>query len=143
MSDAEAPLSRGRLRAARVLMLLAALAAVLSAVDALVALPAAAPGTEFVEAWRAFGLVVFAGLFVLLAVAPQACRGVWELVIFHKVALTVTGIVHADVPGAATVIIADGLLSALLVSAYVLCRGWQAWRAATPTRPGAGEKEAT
>ena len=45
-----------------------------------------------VETWRAYGLVVFAGLFALLAWNPLGHRGLWELVIAHKVALTVTAL---------------------------------------------------
>ncbi|MBM7808225.1 hypothetical protein JOD57_004062 [Geodermatophilus bullaregiensis] len=36
--------------------------------------------------------MVFAGLFALLAWRPLGYRGVWELVIFHKVAVTTTAL---------------------------------------------------
>ena len=48
------------------------------------------PELKVLEAWRAYGLVVFAGLFILLALRPRAMRGVWELAIFDKAALTLT-----------------------------------------------------
>jgi hypothetical protein len=110
-------------------MFIAAVAAALTAVPAVLALPGAEGGTELLEAWRAYGLVVFAGLFVLLGRHPLAQRGLWELVIFHKVALTFTAMafaVHSVAADACTVLVADGALSVLLVTAYVLCRGWRA-----------------
>lgn len=87
---------------ARVLLAVAALAAALSAVWALAGLPWAERDTALVEAWRAYGLVVFAGLIALLARRPNGHRGVWELVIFHKVALTATAAVLASQGGSPT-----------------------------------------
>jgi hypothetical protein len=57
---------------------------------------------------------------VLLARRPRAYPGVWELAILNKVALTITALFTGD----GTVLAADGVLSALLVAAYVLARGW-------------------
>lgn len=117
------------LRAARVLMAVAAVAAGAAAVFAVAGLGAANPETVVVETWRAYGLVVFAGLFALLAWRPVGYRGVWELVIAHKLALTITALVLG--PGAAgtgEVIVWDGALSVLLLVAYLSCRGWRSWR---------------
>lgn len=66
-----------------------ATAAALTAVWTVAALPWAERGVAVLAAWRAYGLVVFAGLFALLARRPHGHRGVRELVIFHKVALTI------------------------------------------------------
>jgi hypothetical protein len=119
-------------------MWVATVAAGLSAISALATLGAADRDTAVVEAWRAYGLVVFAGLFALLAWRPLAWRGVWELVIFHKVALTVTALSYASGAGAAdteTIIVWDGGLSVVLLLAYISCRGWRSWR--QPHRPNA------
>ena len=62
-----------------------------SAVSALSSVVAANDSTRGVEVWRMYGLAVFAGLFVLLALRPRRYRGVWELAIANKLALTVTG----------------------------------------------------
>jgi hypothetical protein len=125
----------GRDRIAKVMVWLAAVGAASSAVAAVAAVWDADGGTKVVETWRAYGLVVFAGLFVLLALAPRGYRGVWELVILHKVALTLTALLysaHGDIADTATIIAWDGTVSVLLVGAYVLARGWTAspaWRA--------------
>ena len=119
-------------------MALAAAGAVLAAIPALVALPDAARESALVEAWRAYGLLVFAGLFALLARRPLALRGLWELVLLHKLALTLTAALLAARGGAAdtgTVLVSDGALSALLLTAYVLCRGWSAGRRSFPRPP--------
>ena len=62
----------------------------------------------------------------------------WELVIFHKAALTLTALAwrsaQPPVADAASVVTVDGALTVLLVAAYLLTRAWTAWR---PTRPSA------
>jgi len=94
---ADAPVERttgalsSRDRVGRALLWLAALGAVVSAVSALSSVVAANDSTRGVEVWRMYGLAVFAGLFVLLALRPRQYRGVWELAIANKLALTVTG----------------------------------------------------
>ena len=127
-----------RRRLASGLLALAALSALGSAADGIADLAAADPQLKVLEAWRGYGLVVFAGLFTLLALRPQAMRGVWELAIFHKAALTLTALAwrSADPPvaDAAAVVTVDGALTVLLVAAYLLTRAWTAWR---PTRASA------
>ena len=117
----------GRERAAQALLWLAAVAAAGSAVSAVSDVAAAGGTTRVVETWRAYGFLVFAGLFVLLALRPHGYRGVWELVIANKVALTVTALAYASsggIAGTGTIIGWDGGLSVLLVAAYVLSRAW-------------------
>ncbi len=92
--------SQVRSRTGRLLMIVAALAAAVTAISSIAALSSATVETRLLEAWRAYGLVVFAGLFVLLGLRPHACRGVWELVVFHKTALTGTALVFAARGGA-------------------------------------------
>ncbi|MFC4044600.1 hypothetical protein ACFO1B_39850 [Dactylosporangium siamense] len=132
-TSARSPRS-GRDRIARIMLWLAAVGAVGAALTAAGAVWDADGSTKVVETWRAYGFVVFAGLFVLLALAPRSYRGVWELVIFHKVALTMTALLyaaHGDIADTATIAGWDGTVSVLLVAAYVLSRGWTsspAWR---------------
>ncbi|MFF2082299.1 hypothetical protein ACFVVM_00895 [Nocardia sp. NPDC058176] len=121
------PTSTRRETAAKVLLWLAAAGAAVAALSSIPAVLDAGSATKIVETWRGYGFVVFAGLFALLALRPHGYRGVWELVIFHKVALTLTAVVFAvqgGVDDTATVIVGDGILSVLLVLAYVLARGW-------------------
>jgi hypothetical protein len=73
-----------------VLMLLATLGALFSFVGSLGTVLAAPPPIQLVESWRMYGFLVFAGLFVLLALWPRLYPGVWELVIFHKAAMAIT-----------------------------------------------------
>lgn len=128
-------------RAARALLGVAAVAAGSAAVFAVAGLGAASSETVVVETWRAYGLAVFAGLFALLAWNPLGYRGVWELVIAHKVALTITALLlGSGASGTGQVIAWDGGLSVLVLIAYLSCRGWRSWRrplveGATPPSP--------
>jgi hypothetical protein len=80
-----------------------------------------------------FGFPVFAGLFVILAAAPRRTSGLWELVIANKVALTIAGATFlSDIDGKNDFLYGDGILSALLIAAYVLTRGWTAWNKPSP-----------
>jgi peptidoglycan/LPS O-acetylase OafA/YrhL len=90
------------------------------------------------EAWRTFAYLVFAGLWALLAVAPRRQRGLWELVLLHKIVFTVFAFAMiGDVPEAQTTGLIDLGLVVTTGLAYVLCRGWYAWRT---TAPRAGEQ---
>lgn len=120
---------RGRDRVATVLLLLAALGALFSFVDAIGAAMAADPGARVTESWRMYGFLVFAGLFVLLALRPRRSPGVREPVIFHKTAVAVTAaaLVRGGAEDAATVAAADGVLAVVLITAYFLSRGYSDW----------------
>ncbi len=110
--------------------LTAALAAGSAAAD-IAATDLAGTTSTVAETWRAYGLLVFAGLFALLASRPHASRGIWELVIFHKLAMTVTALVYSargGIPDTGTTLLGDGVLTLVLVTAYVSCRGWRAWQ---------------
>lgn len=114
-------------RIARVLLVVASVGALASALLSAGDVAGADGGTKMALTWQAYGFVVFAGLFALLAHRPRGYRGVWELVIFHKVALTVTAAAyaaHGGVQGTGAVLLGDGIVSALLIAAYVLARGW-------------------
>ena len=115
---------------------LAALAAVASAVQTVGSTP---PDTFIVETWRVAGLAVFAGLFALLAYRPRHYAGVWELVIANKLALTLVAFTAAPrTTDAGITAIVDGTLTAVLVAAYLLCRGWRAWGRVTSDPMSAG-----
>lgn len=105
---------------ARALLVVASVGAAVAAVPAAADAFAAGGALRSALVWQAYGLLVFAGLFALLAWRPRAYRGVWELAILNKLALTVTALFTGDGP----TLVADGVLSALLVAAYVLARGW-------------------
>ena len=124
-------------RIGRGLLWIAAAAAAGAAVSAVTTAVGAPGPTKIVETWRLYGLVVFAGLFVLLALRPRAYRGVWEVALFNKLALTVTALAyaaHGGISGAGSIIAWDGGLSLVLAAAYVCCRGWAAW---SPSAQGA------
>lgn len=77
-----------------------------------------------------YGFAVFAGLYVLLAIHPRRYPGVWELVIFHKTAMSVTAaLVGGVATDAATVAVIDGSLAAMTITAYFLARGYTGWAA--------------
>jgi hypothetical protein len=119
-------------RIGRVLLWIAAVGAAGAAVSAISTVLGAGGTTKVVETWRLYGFVVFAGLFVLLALRPLGYRGVWELAVLNKVALTVTALAYAARGGISStggIIAWDGGLSLVLIAAYVCCRGWTAWSA--------------
>ncbi|MFG2050567.1 hypothetical protein ACGFIW_24410 [Micromonospora sp. NPDC048935] len=90
----------------------------------------------FVEGWRVSSFAIFAALFVLLAFRPRQSAGVWEILLAGKTALVVFGMTIGDVAEARLAGFIDLGLVAVVATAYVLCRGWLAWRPATtdPTR---------
>ena len=123
-----AAMSRREL-AGRALMWLAVLGAAGAAGMALLTVLDAEGATKIVETWRMYGLVVFTGLFVLLMLRPHHYRGVWELVIASKLAMTFTAVgyaVHGGIADAGAIIGWDGGLAAVLIAAYICCRGWTA-----------------
>ena len=123
-----AAMSRREL-AGRALMWLAVLSAAGAAGTALLTVLDADGSTKVVETWRMYGLVVFTGLFVLLMLRPRHYRGMWELVIASKLAMAFTAVgyaAHGGIAGAGTVIGWDGGLAAVLIAAYICCRGWTA-----------------
>ena len=124
-----------RRRVGRALLAVSAMVALLAAVCALVALPGAAKETVLIDAWRAFGLVVFGGLFALVARDPTGYPGVLELAIAHKLALTTAASIWRDAPDAVLVIAADGALTAVLLVAYVVLRADRAWRLVARREP--------
>lgn len=95
---------------------------------------AASPEAQIAESWRMYGCVVFAGLFVLLALRSRHYPGVWELVILHKSATAITAAtLLGGTADAATVAAVDGILAIITVAAYLLTRGYAGWARLRPT----------
>ena len=118
-----------RASAARILLGLAAVGAVVSCASGVGLTMDSGPATQALEAWRTLGFAAFAGLFALLAWRPRGYPGVFEIVIANKAALAILGItVLASADGASEFVVFDGGLSIALVAAYVLVDGWTAWR---------------
>ena len=129
LADARvAPTLRDRI--ATVLMLVSALGALYAFITAIGAVQTAGPATQQVESWRMFGFLMFAGVFILLGVWPRRLPGLWELTIANKVGLTIAEalLIRNNAAGAQFTAISDGVLSAFLVAAYLLSRGYTAWR---------------
>lgn len=129
LADARvAPTLRDRI--ATVLMLVSALGALYAFITAIGAVQTAGPATQQVESWRMFGFLMFAGVFILLGVWPRRLPGLWELTIANKVGLTIAEalLIRNNAAGAQFTAISDGILSAFLVAAYLLSRGYTAWR---------------
>jgi hypothetical protein len=102
--------------------------AALGALSAFAAVKSATPETIWVETWRMFGFLVFAGMFVLLALRPRNSAGVWELAFFHKAAMAVSALFLSSAKGAALAGTIDAVLAILIAIAYILTRGWMAWK---------------
>lgn len=82
----------------------------------------------WVETWRTFAYVVFAGLFAILAMKPRSSPGIWELAFGHKTAVVLFGVWLGDrVPEVSLAVKIDFLLVVLILFAWVLCRGWLSW----------------
>jgi hypothetical protein len=119
---------RASIIGARVLMGLAAVGALAAAATSFQVVSDAGPETLVVEIWRFAGFIVFSGLFALLAYRPLHYAGVWELVIVNKLALTIAALTYAsDADGAGGVALVDGILTGVLLAAYLFSRGWRAW----------------
>jgi hypothetical protein len=111
------------------LMLLSALGALYAFATAIGATSAAGPATQQVEAWRALGYLMFAAIFVLMGLWPRRYPYLWEVVIVNKAALTIVEVVligkgAVDAQSSALV---DGILTVLLVAAYLLSRSYASW----------------
>ncbi|WP_432542871.1 hypothetical protein [Kineococcus sp. SYSU DK002] len=91
-----------------------------------------------VNAWRTFGFLIFFSLWVLVTVWPRQTPGAWELIFVHKVAITAFALTLGNAPGARETALVDGWLVLSGVLAYVLCRGWSAWRPLSRKQADAG-----
>jgi len=111
-------------------MLLAALGAVYAAVASIGEVTSAGAATQQVYVWRMVSFTMFAAVFALLGIWPRRYPYLWEITIINKIALTFVELIlinqasHAVANG-----VVDGILSVLLIAAYLLTRGYQATRA--------------
>ncbi|MFD4637457.1 hypothetical protein ACFWN2_09105 [Lentzea sp. NPDC058436] len=80
-----------------------------------------------VEGWRTFGYFVFSAMWALLAFRPRQVPGIWELVLFHKVAASVLAFSIIDTVEGAQSSISDPWVALSTAFAYVACRGWLSW----------------
>jgi hypothetical protein len=115
-------------RLGRALMGLSALGALFAFGSAIATVGAATPETVWVETWRMFGFLIFTGMFILLALRPRASAGIWELAFFHKAAMAISALFLMGANEAASAGAIDGILAALIALAYILTRGWTAWK---------------
>lgn len=112
----------------RALMTVVALLTVAAFVDGLRRMGLANPDRIWVETWRTFGYVVFVGLFTLLALRPRNFPALWELVMAHKLSVSLFGLwLGSAVPEVSVAVKMDLLLVGLIAPAWVLCRGWMGW----------------
>src|SRR5690625_3825292 len=85
-----------------------------------------------VELWRLIGFIVFSGIFALLALKPEQYVGIWEIAIFHKLAMTISAIVLIlNVEDAIYIAIVDAILVILLLTAYFLTGSYTSWKVFT------------
>lgn len=88
----------------------------------------AGPETQLMEIWRLAGFVSSAVFSRCSPTGPLHYAGAWELVIVNKLALTIVALTYAsDADGARAVAVVDGILTGVLLAAYVHSRGWRAW----------------
>ncbi|WNV88066.1 hypothetical protein [Umezawaea sp. Da 62-37] len=136
MANADAPSALAD-RIGRVLLALCSIATVAAFAGGIKLITEVSDERVLTEAWRAFAYIVFAGMWAMLAVAPRAQRGVWELLLIQKTAITVFALVFFDLPDAKQTFFVDASLVVATVIALVLCRGWYGWRAAGQNRRSA------
>ena len=115
-------------RIGRLILALLVLLTLLAFADGLRRMSTANVDRVWVETWRTFGYVVFAGLFAILAWKPRLSPGVWELTFGHKSAVVLFGVwLGEKVPEVSLAVKIDFLLVVLIAIAWVLCRGWLSW----------------
>lgn len=117
-------------RIAMGLMLLCAIGAFIGFIGSIADAASAGSATQQVETWRALGFTLFTGLFVLLAFWPRQYPLLWELVILNKAALSIieATLISNHAVNAASSAVIDGILTLILVAAYLLSRGYLSWR---------------
>jgi hypothetical protein len=124
-------------RLGRGLMWLLAALAIVAFVEGIRGMGIATPDRIWVEAWRTFAYVTFAGLFALLALRPRNSPAIWELTFGHKLAVTLFGFWLGDsVPEVSVSGKVNLALSVMIAAAWVLCRGWMSWATWNATDPG-------
>ncbi|GAA1142249.1 hypothetical protein [Nesterenkonia lutea] len=123
---AEATTSRRR-ATGRTLLIVSALGTAGFAGWSMAQLQLSTPETFLAEAWHAFGLVVFAGLFALVAWRPRAYPGLMELTILHSAGMFTLAFINQDAEGSTANMVLHGLLTLALLVAYVVLGCVKAW----------------
>jgi len=118
----------GAERAGRLLLAICAVATVAAFAGGIFRILDAPDDYVLTEFWRTTAYLVFAGMWALLALAPRRQRGMFELILLQKTLVTVQALALLDLPAAVQTAWVDGALVVATVAAYVLCRGWSAWR---------------
>lgn len=126
-------------RIGRGLMALDAVATLVAFAGGLAIMAEVSDDRALTEAWRTSAYIVFAGLWALLAIAPRRQWGLWEMLLLQKGAITAYAFVMSDLPDAQSTAVIDLILTVTTLAAYVLCRGWQAWRSGAP-EPASGAR---
>jgi hypothetical protein len=123
-------------RLARILMIALGIASVGAFATPALTFDTFPPDRINIEAWRMFAYLVFAGLFTLLGLFPRRMTGIWELVLFHKTAVSIflAYFIKPDlamnvtfVDNTNTIILVDTILAAVTFFCYLLTSGWRAW----------------
>ncbi len=117
-------------RVAMGLMLFAAIGALYAFVSAIGVALGAGPETQQVEWWRVFGFLLFTVLFVMLAIKPRSYPGLWELILVDKAALTAVefSLITNNAANAFSTAVVDGILTLVILAAYLLSQGYRSWR---------------
>ncbi|GAA3410644.1 hypothetical protein [Streptosporangium vulgare] len=115
-------------RIGRTLMALDAVATLVAFAGGVMIMISVSDDRVITEAWRTFAYIVFAGLWAILAIAPRRQWGLWELLLLQKGAITVYSFTMWDMPDASSTALIDLAVTVTTAAAYVLCRGWYAWR---------------
>jgi hypothetical protein len=113
-----------------ILMLIASVGAIFAFIGAVSTVIDAGSAVAVVETWRMLGFLVFAGLFLILALRPRGYPGIWELAIFHKGGMAVIAMMLArgDATDAGSVAVFDGILVVMIIAAYMLSKGYTSWQ---------------
>lgn len=115
-------------RIAQVLLVLAALGALASLTSASSAVGKADDALTITAVHDLLGFPVYAALFLLLAWKPRALPGLWEILILQKAAMSILAFtIYRDADGAILTGTIDGVLTLMLIAAYLLSRGYAAW----------------
>ncbi len=109
-------------------MWLACIGACIAFLTSINLVKAATAETLWLEIWRMFGFLVFAGMFMLLALRPRLSAGVWELAFFHKAAVSIYAFIFTNAREAQSAGSIDAALAVIIVIAYVCTRGWLSWK---------------
>lgn len=116
-------------RIARGLLILAALGALISFAGAFATVDKADDVLRITAVHDLLGFPVYAVLFLQLAWKPRALPGLWEILIAQKGVMSVLAFtIYRDADSATITAVVDGILTLVLIAAYVLSRGYSAWQ---------------